>query len=221
MTQVKIAPSILAADFLQLGEQVLAVERGGADRIHFDVMDGVFVPNISFGLPVAEAVRRATALPLEAHLMIVQPERYVDAFASAGCATIIVHQEVSPHLDRTLNKIRELGKRAGVVINPGTPVSTLEDVIELLDLVLVMTVNPGFGGQRFIGYTLQKVSQLQQVLARRNPTCEIEVDGGIDRHTIAAAYAAGARVFVAGTAVFGHPEGPEAGIASLIEVVGR
>ena len=217
MTLVRIAPSILAADFLKLGEQVAAVEHGGADRIHFDVMDGVFVPNISFGLPVAKAVRRATRLSLEAHLMIVRPEQYVEAFVEAGCDTIIVHQEVSPHLDRTLRHIKELGKKAGVAINPATPVNTLDDVVELLDLALVMTVNPGFGGQHFIEYTLRKVRTLRKVLDDRNPTCEIEVDGGIDQTTIAAAYAAGARVFVAGTSVFGHPDGPEAGIAGLIQ----
>ena len=216
MTPVRIAPSILAADLLRLGEQVEAVERGDADRIHLDVMDGVFVPNISFGLPIAQAVRRVTQLPLEAHLMIVQPERYVEAFAEAGCDTIIVHQEVSPHLDRTLRHIRKLGRRAGVVINPGTPVSTLDEVLELLDLALVMTVNPGFGGQHFIETTLRKIARLRQMLDEANPACEIEVDGGIDLHTIAAAYAAGARVFVAGTSVFGHPDGPEAGIAGLI-----
>ena len=219
MSQVKIAPSVLAADFLRLGEQIEAVERGGADRIHLDVMDGLFVPNISFGLPIAQAARRATRLPLEAHLMIVHPERYVEAFADAGCDIIIVHQEVSPHLDRTLRQIKELGKGVGVVINPGTPVSTLDDVLELLDLALVMTVNPGFGGQHFIEATLRKITQLRQMLDARNPACEIEVDGGIDLHTIARAYAAGARVFVAGTAVFGHSNGPEAGIASLIQAV--
>ena len=217
MTQVRIAPSILAADFLNLGEQVATVERGGADRIHCDVMDGVFVPNISFGLPVAQAVRRATRLSLEAHLMIARPEQYVEAFVEAGCDTIIVHQEVSPHLDRTLRHIKELGKKAGVAINPATPAHTLDDVMELLDLALVMTVNPGFGGQHFIEYTLRKVRHLRQMLDDRNPTCEIEVDGGIDQNTIAAAYAAGARVFVAGTSVFGHPDGPEAGIARLIQ----
>ena len=220
MTLVRIAPSILAADLLRLGEQVEAVERGGADRIHLDVMDGLFVPNISFGLPIAQAVRRVTQLPVEAHLMIVQPERYVEAFAEAGCDTIIVHQEVSPHLDRTLRHIRKLGRRAGVVINPGTPVNTLDEVLPLLDLALVMTVNPGFGGQHFIETTLRKIARLRSMLDEANPACEIEVDGGIDLHTIAAAYDAGARVFVAGTAVFGHPDGPEAGIAGLVRAVG-
>lgn len=215
MTTGKIAPSILAADFLRLGEEIAAAEAGGADRIQLDVMDGVFVPNISFGIPVVQATRRATALPLEAHLMIVQPERYLADFASAGADTIIVHQEVSPHLDRTLHAIRELGKKAGVAINPSTPAAMLSEVIELLDLAVVMTVNPGFGGQRFIPGTLQKIRQLRQMLDQRNPACEIEVDGGIDQDTIRAAYEAGARVFVAGTAVFGHPAGAAEGVRRL------
>ena len=221
MKQGKIAPSILAADFLRLGEEIAAAEAGGADRIQLDVMDGVFVPNISFGIPIVQATRRATTLPLEAHLMIVQPERYLADFANAGADTIIVHQEVSPHLDRTLHAIRELGKKAGVAINPSTPVAMLSEVIELLDLALVMTVNPGFGGQRFIPGTLHKIRQLRQILDERNPACEIEVDGGIDEATIRAAYDAGATVFVAGTAVFGHPEGAAEGVRGLLEILHR
>ena len=221
MRQGKIAPSILAADFLRLGEEIAATEAGGADRIQLDVMDGVFVPNISFGIPIVQAARRATTLPLEAHLMIVQPERYLADFANAGADTIIVHQEVSPHLDRTLHAIKELGKKAGVAINPSTPVAMLSEVIELLDLALVMTVNPGFGGQRFIPGTLHKIRQLRQILDERNPACEIEVDGGIDEATIRAAYDAGATVFVAGTAVFGHPEGAAEGVRGLLEILHR
>ncbi|MCB0250905.1 MAG: ribulose-phosphate 3-epimerase [Anaerolineae bacterium] len=221
MKQGKIAPSILAADFLRLGEEIAAAEAGGADRIQLDVMDGVFVPNISFGIPIVQATRRATTLPLEAHLMIVQPERYLADFANAGADTIIVHQEVSPHLDRTLHAIKELGKKAGVAINPSTPVAMLNEVIELLDLALVMTVNPGFGGQRFIPGTLHKIRQLRQILDERNPACEIEVDGGIDEATIRAAYDAGATVFVAGTAVFGHPEGAAEGVRGLLEILHR
>ena len=221
MKQGKIAPSILAADFLRLGEEIAAAEAGGADRIQLDVMDGMFVPNISFGIPVVQAARRATTLPLEAHLMIVQPERYLADFANAGADTIIVHQEVSPHLDRTLHAIKELGKKAGVAVNPATPVAMLNEVIELLDLALVMTVNPGFGGQRFIPGTLHKIRQLRQILDERNPACEIEVDGGIDEATIRAAYDAGATVFVAGTAVFGHPEGAAEGVRGLLEILHR
>jgi ribulose-phosphate 3-epimerase len=217
---VKIAPSILAADLLQLGDQVAAAERGGADRFQVDVMDGVFVPNISFGLPVVAAMRRATQLPLEAHLMIVQPEAYVEDFAQAGADLIIVHQEAAVHLDRTVQHIKQLGKRAGVALNPATPASTLDQIIEQLDLVLVMTVNPGFGGQTFIPHTLRKIKQVQQMLSERHPACEIEIDGGVEVDTIGAAYEAGARVFVAGTSVFKHPAGPAAGVRALIEAVG-
>ncbi len=216
---VKIAPSILAADFLQLGEQVKTVERGGADRVHLDVMDGVFVPNISFGLPVVKALRPATRLPLEAHLMIVRPERYVEDFAQAGANTIIVHQEVAPHLDSLLRQIKGFGKRAGVALNPSTPISALDNVIELLDLLLVMTVNPGFGGQHFIDYTVKKIQQTRQILDQRNPQCDLEVDGGIDPHTAPRVVAAGARVLVAGTAVFGHASGPQAGVQALLKSV--
>lgn len=212
---VKIAPSVLAADFLRLADGIRAVEHAGADRIHLDVMDGRFVPNISFGQPVVKAIRTATSLPLEAHLMILEPERYVAEFAQAGADTIIVHQETSPHLDRTLNFIREQGKRAGVALNPSTPLASLEHVIELLDILLIMTVNPGFGGQRFIEAMLPKLEQTRRMLEARNPNCEIEVDGGVDAHTAPKMVAAGARVLVAGTAVFGHSQGPAVGMQLL------
>ncbi len=218
MSTVKICPSILAADFLKLQEQVQAAERGGAERFQVDVMDGVFVPNISFGFPLVEAMRRATHTLLEAHLMIVQPDRYLDEFAQAGADLIIVHQEAATYgLDRSIQHIKHLGKKAGVAICPATPVHVLDEVIEELDLVLVMTVNPGFGGQEFVGYTLRKIRQVREMLAARNPNCEVEVDGGVELHTIRAAYEAGARVFVAGTAVFGYAGGPEAGVQSLIK----
>jgi ribulose-phosphate 3-epimerase len=219
MDAPKIAPSILAADFLNLGDEIRAAVRGGGDRIHLDVMDGVFVPNISFGLPVLRAARRATDLPMEVHLMIMQPERYLEAFADAGADTLIVHQETSPHLDRTLQQIKILGKRAGVAINPATPLDLVKEVTGLLDVLLVMTVNPGFGGQHFINYTLEKIRRARRLLDERNPDCELEVDGGIETPTIEPAYQAGARVFVAGTAVFRHPEGADSGVRSLLDAV--
>ena len=216
MSTIRICPSILAADLLTLREQVQAAERG-ADRFQVDVMDGMFVPNISFGFPLVEAMRRATTLLLEAHLMIVQPDRFLKEFAQAGADLIIVHQEATVHLDRSIQYIKHLGKKAGVAICPSTPVNVLEDVIEDLDLVLVMTVNPGFGGQEFIPYTLRKIRQVREMLDARNPSCDLEVDGGIELHTIQSAYEAGASVFVAGTAVFQHAGGPETGVQSLIK----
>lgn len=217
---VKIAPSILAADLLHLGADVQAAEGAGADRFHVDVMDGRFVPNISLGLPVLEAMRRATSLPLEAHLMIAEPERYAEAFAKAGADTLIVHQENSPHLDRTIQLVKALGKKAGVALNPSTPAAALDEVIEALDLVLVMTVNPGFGGQRFIERALRKVAEVRRMLDARNPGGELEVDGGIDSRTAPRVVAAGARVLVAGTAVFAHPGGPAEGLRALRAAAG-
>lgn len=216
MTQPTIVPSILAADFLKLLEQVQAAERGGADRFQIDVMDGVFVPNISFGMPLVKAMRRATTKPLEAHLMIVNPDCLLDQFAQAGADLIIVHQEAALHLDRSIRRIKQLGKKAGVALNPATSPLTLEYILEQLDLVLVMTVNPGFGGQDFILYTLDKIRKVRALLDARNPNCDLEVDGGIELHNIRAVYEAGANVFVAGTSVFGAPNGPEAAVASLI-----
>jgi ribulose-phosphate 3-epimerase len=212
---IKLAPSVLAADLLRLGEQLNDVGHAGADRIHLDVMDGCFVPNISFGIPVVEAIRRGTRLPVESHLMIIQPERYLEDFARAGSDTIIVHQEESPHLNRTLQVIRSLGKRAGVALNPSTPAVMLDEVIEDLDLILVMTVNPGFGGQHFLEHTMRKIRLLRRALDERNPSCELEVDGGIDAQTAPRVVAAGARVLVAGTSVFGAPDGVVAAMERL------
>jgi ribulose-phosphate 3-epimerase len=218
---IKIAPSILSADFLKLGEEIRAVEQAGADRLHIDVMDGQFVPNISLGIPIVTSMRRGTSLALETHLMIEQPERYIEAFVHAGADILIVNQENSPHLDRTIQLIKGLGKKAGVALNPSTPACTLDEILEKLDLVLVMTVNPGFGGQEFIEYTLKKIRQVRQMLEQRNSGCELEVDGGIEPKTTPRVVEAGAGVLVAGTAVFGHSDGPKAGIKSLIEAAGK
>jgi ribulose-phosphate 3-epimerase len=200
--RIRIAPSILSADFARLGEEIAAVERAGADWIHVDVMDGRFVPNITIGPPVVRALRKTTKLPLDVHLMIVEPERYVDEFAAAGADGITVHVEASPHLHRTLNHIRSLGKRAGVVLNPGTSEETLSYVLPSCDLVLVMSVNPGFGGQTFINDILPKVARIRKMIDDANLPIDLEIDGGVDERTIGAAARAGARVFVAGNAVF-------------------
>ncbi len=210
----RIAPSILSADFARLGEEVQRVEDAGADWIHIDVMDGAFVPNISIGPLVVEAVRRTTALPLDVHLMIEKPERYVTDFVKAGASTVSVHVEACPHLHRTLAQIREAGARASVALNPATPASAVEPVLSEADQLLVMTVNPGFGGQKFIEGTLSKIETLRGWIADRGLSVAIEVDGGVSGETIGRAARAGADVFVAGTAVFGAPDYAHA-IASL------
>jgi ribulose-phosphate 3-epimerase len=208
-------PSILSADFARLGEQVRAAEAAGADGIQIDVMDGHFVPNITVGPLVVEAVRRVTRLPLEAHLMIENPDRYVNDFATAGADLIIVHQEVTPHLQRIVQQIKDLGKRAGVALNPATPSIVLEEILECLDLVLVMTVNPGFGGQEFIPGTLPKIQRVRQMMAQRGLPCDLEVDGGIHAATAPLVVAAGANVLVMGNAIFGDGEGVAAAMQRL------
>jgi ribulose-phosphate 3-epimerase len=203
---VRIAPSILAADFGRLAAEIQAVERAGADWIHVDVMDGHFVPNLTIGPPVVRAVRRATELPLDVHLMIEAPERSLADYAAAGADRIGVHVETCPHLHRTLQQIRALGKKACVVLNPSTPAAAVEPVLGDLDQVLVMSVNPGFGGQSFIDGVLPKLAQLRRWIDERELAVELEVDGGISPDTIERAARAGANVFVAGTAVFGEPD---------------
>jgi ribulose-phosphate 3-epimerase len=219
MANAKIAPSLLAADFLRLGDEVAAAEAGGADRLHLDVMDGVFVPNLSFGMPVIEALRHATHLPLEAHLMVAYPDRLIDAVAAAGADAILVHVEAAVHLDRVLAHIHGLGKRAGVVLNPATPLTTLDEIVPRVDTLLLMTVNPGFGGQRLIDYTIDKVRRARALLDSRNPACEIEVDGGVDVDTARPLVEAGAQVLVAGTSVFRRPGGAAEGIRGLLDVL--
>jgi ribulose-phosphate 3-epimerase len=213
--KVKILPSILSADFRRLGQQVEEVEQAGADAIHVDVMDGRFVPNITIGPFVVEAVRQSTALPLDVHLMIVEPERYLSDFAHAGADTILVHQETCPHLHRTIQQIKHLGKRAGVVLNPGTPLWTLEEVLGDLDQVLLMSVNPGFGGQSFIAASVDKVRRLRRLLDERAAPAELEIDGGIDPQTAPRVVTAGVTMLVAGSAVFHAPGGAAEGVRRL------
>ncbi len=201
-----VAPSVLSADFGRLAEEVRSVEAGGADWIHVDVMDGRFVPNITLGPILVKAIRAATRLPLDVHLMIVEPEKYVDDFARAGADLISVHVEACPHLHRTLQHIRGLGKRAGVVLNPSTPEETVRYVLDVADLILVMSVNPGFGGQAFIPDVLPKVRALRDMVHRSGRDIALEIDGGITPETAPSAIAAGARVLVAGSAVFTHAD---------------
>jgi len=196
--RIEIAPSILAANFAKLGEDVRIVEEAGADIIHVDIMDGHFVPNISLGIPVVASLRKATRLPLDVHLMIEQPELYIEDFIRAGGTRILVHQEATVHLDRALAMIRELGAEAGAAINPATPVTMLSEVLDKVDTVLVMTVNPGFGGQKFIPNTYEKIRQLNQMRSRYNASFRIEVDGGVDLENTAELAQAGANTFVGG-----------------------
>ena len=206
---IGIVPSILSADMTRLGAQVRDVERAGAQRIQIDVMDGHFVPNITMGPMIVEAVRRCTSLPLEAHLMISNPEAFIDTFAKAGADVIIVHQEASPHLHRLVQQIKRAGKQAAIALTPSTPLVMLEDILSLLDMVLIMTVNPGFGGQEFIPEMLPKISRLRQTIKERGLHCDIEVDGGIHEATIADAVRAGANLLVSGSGVYNDKESVE------------
>jgi len=211
---IVIAPSILSADFARLGEEIGRCEAGGADWIHVDVMDGRFVPNLTFGAKVIETVRGATALPVDVHLMVVEPERYFDDFAAAGATRLTIHTEVSPHLHRQLTRIRELGCQAGAAINPSTPLAAVAEVVDQLDLLLVMSVNPGFGGQQFIPSSIDKVRRARTMLDEARSDAWLQVDGGIARETIADVWEAGANAFVAGNAIFSSAD-PAAEIEAL------
>lgn len=214
MNVVRIAPSILSADFARLGDEIAMLEEGGADWVHVDVMDGRFVPNITYGAKVIETVRRVSELPMDVHLMVVEPEKYFDDFVDAGASGLTVHAEVSPHLQRQLTRIRELGAAAGVALNPSTSLTAIENVLDDIDLLLVMTVNPGFGGQQFIPHSLEKIGRARRMLDAAGSKAVLEVDGGISRETIHQCWRAGADTFVAGNAVF-SAEDPRGEIGAL------
>jgi ribulose-phosphate 3-epimerase len=213
----RLAPSILSANFAALGEDIRKVEDAGAHIIHVDVMDGHFVPNITIGPVVVRAIKKVTKLPLDVHLMITDPDKYIPAFVEAGASMLTVHAEATVHLDRTLNFIRSQNVLVGVSINPATPLSVVEHALSLADMLLIMSVNPGFGGQRFIPYTVEKIRRARQIIDERNYRCVIEVDGGIDGETIPAVVKAGAEVLVAGSAIFGAPD-PGRKVKELLEI---
>lgn len=215
---IKIAPSILSADFRNLEQQIRLVEKGGADWLHLDIMDGHFVPNITFGPMLVKAIRSVTKLPLDAHLMIEQPDRYLEVFKNAGVDRLTVHIETCPHLHRTIQRIKELGMGAGVTLNPSTPASSLKEIIPYVDLVLVMTVNPGFGGQKFIKSMLKKIAEVSEMLMIANPNAYLEVDGGVDEDNAAKLVAMGANVLVAGNSIFSKKNIPQA-VKNLRKVV--
>ena len=217
---IEIAPSILSADFARLGEQIEAAERGGATIIHFDVMDGHFVPNITIGLPVLRSLARATRLPIDAHLMISEPGLYAEQFVEAGAQMVSVHIEADPHIHRTLASIKKKGAKAGIVLNPATGLGAVEEALQYADYVLVMSVNPGFGGQQFIAPTLEKVRRLRRMIEERGLAARIEIDGGIGPDNIAEAAAAGAEIFVAGTSVFGKGD-PAAAVRGLLNAAAQ
>ncbi len=212
---IEIAPSILSADFSQLAAEIGRIERGGADVVHLDVMDGRFVPNMTIGPPVVASIRGCTRLPLDAHLMMERPDRFLDAFLDAGVDWLSVHVEADAHLDRTLNHIRSRGARPGIALNPATPLALLEEALPLADFVLVMTVNPGFGGQKFIPSMLKKIDRLRKSIVSRGYRTRIEVDGGIGPDNLAGVLAAGADIIVAGSAIFGSPGGASAAVAEM------
>ena len=215
----KLAPSILAADFTRLGEQVRAVDEAGAQYIHLDVMDGAFVPSISFGMPVLSSIRSCTNLVFDVHMMVEEPGRYVEDMCRCGADLITVHAEACTHLDRVVNQIKEGGMRAGVAVNPATPLSVLDPILGELDMVLIMTVNPGFGGQKFIPYTMEKIRSLRRILTERGLAADIQVDGGISSANVREVLEAGANVFVAGSAVFG--EDPGARTREFLDIFGE
>ncbi len=213
---IDIAPSILSSDFSRLGQEIEAVERGGAAILHVDVMDGHFVPNITIGLPVVKSISRSTKLPIDAHLMISEPGRYAEQFVAAGAKMVSVHVEADAHLHRTLASIKAAGGKAGVAINPATPIVAVEEALDFADYILVMSVNPGFGGQQFISTSLDKVRRLRRMIDERGLNVRIEIDGGIDRTNIAEVVAAGAEIIVAGSAIFGAPD-PQVAVRDLCE----